>query len=140
MFYREQIQKATADQRSMERGYRFSPIPKTAACRKLKGPPVIISERPDKSTYDPRDISHEQAEGAGGLQISAKPKKIVSEELENPQKVTLTHVRTNPMYGYARGPRWIAAGGMMEESNRGISLWYSKESRAYCVRRLQAKS
>ena len=116
MFYREQIQKATADQRSMERGYRFSPIPKTAACRKLKGPPVIISERPDKSTYDPRDISHEQAEGAGGLQISAKPKKIVSEELENPQKVSLTHVRTNPMYGYARGPRWIAAGGMMEES------------------------
>jgi len=116
MFYREQVQKSTADSRSLERGYRLSPIVKPAASRRLKGPPVILSERMDKSTFNPVDISHEQAEGAGGLQISSKVTKIASEELENPSKIKVTHVRTNPMYGYARGPRWIAGGGMSESS------------------------
>ena len=115
LFYRQQLQKPTADS-SSERGYRIAPIAKTAASRKLKGPPVILSERTDKSSFNPTDISHEQANGAGGLQIGAKPIKIGSEELENPRKVKVTHVRTNPMYGYARGPRWIAGGGMTEES------------------------
>jgi hypothetical protein len=115
LFYRQQVQKPKLGS-DAERGYRLAPIVKTAASRKLKGPPVIITVRPDKSTLNPSDISHEQADGAGGLQIGAKPIKIASEELENPRSVKVTYVRTNPMYGYARGPRWIAGGGMSEES------------------------
>lgn len=115
LFYRQQLQKPKLGSEA-ERGYRVAPIAKQAASRKLKGPPVILSERRDKSTFKPEDISHEQTEGAGGLQIGSKPTKITSEELENPRSITVTHVRTNPMYGYARGPRWIAGGGMTEES------------------------
>ena len=65
----------------MERGYRFC-YSKDRSLSKVNRTTVIISERLDKSTYDPRDISYEQAEGAGGLQISSKPKKLVSEEFE----------------------------------------------------------
>lgn len=100
------------------RGYRFGPVQgqEVVASRKLKGPPVIIAERPDKSTFNPNDIRADQADAAGGLQISKKPSNIASEELENPPRVKVTHVRSNPMYGYARGPRWIAGGGMTESS------------------------
>ena len=100
------------------RGYRFAPVEgrSTAASRKLKGPPVIIAERPDKSAFNPNDIRADQADAAGGLQITKKPGNIASEELENPSRVKVTHVRRNPMYGYARGPRWIAGGGMNESS------------------------
>lgn len=100
------------------RGYRFAPVEgaTVVASRRLKGPPVIIAERPDKSTFNPNDIRAAQADMAGGLQISKKPTKLASEELENPPRVKVTHVRSNPMYGYARGPRWIAGGGMNEPS------------------------
>lgn len=116
-FVKEQQKKGGIGWREEETGYsRLRILEKPLASRKLKGPPVIISERPDKDADNPADISHEQADGAGGLQIGSKPIKIGSEELENPSRVIVTHVRTNPMYGYARGPRWIAGGGMSEES------------------------
>ena len=117
LFAKEQQRKGKIGIREEETGYsRLAPLKGPASSRKLKGPPVIIAERPDKSADNPADISHEQANGAGGLQIGSKAKKIASEELENPPRVIVTHVRTNPMYGYARGPRWIASGGMSEES------------------------
>lgn len=116
-FVKTQKGKARIGAMEEEKGYtRLEPLDKTVACRKLKGPAVIIAERPDKSASNPSDISHEQADGAGGLQISSKPTKIAAEELENPSPFIVTHVRTNPMYGYARGPRWVAGGGMSESS------------------------
>ena len=59
----------------------------------------------------------------------SKPTKLASEELENPGSVKVTHVRTNPMYGYARGPRWIAAGGMSEPSPT-IDFRFGKQKKA----------
>lgn len=119
-FHHQQTRtKGSLDSATMERGYRFVPIAGRAgalASRRLMGPPVIIRTRPDKSTANPRDISHEQADGAGGLQISKKPEAISSEELENPAPFKVTHVRTNPLYGYARGPRYIAGGGISSPS------------------------
>jgi hypothetical protein len=110
-FYRQQ-RKGTKDPKLMARGYVLTPFPKPLASRRLKGPPVIIRERPDKSSENPSDISHEQAEGAGGLEISKGKKGLIgAEELENPSPIKVTHVRTNPMYGYARGPRYIGGVG-----------------------------
>lgn len=116
-FVKEQQKKGKTGRAEAEKGYsRLAPLNRVFASRKLVGPPVIIRERPDKNADNPMDISHEQASGAGGLQIGRKPQKIASEELENPPRVIVTHVKTNPMYGYARGPRWIAGGGMSEPS------------------------
>jgi hypothetical protein len=113
-FYRQQKKKTgTKEQQALwARGYTTVPFTKPLASRRLKGP-VIIRERPDKSSENPSDISHKQADGAGGLEISAGKKgSIGSEELENPSPIKVTHVRTNPMYGYARGPRYIGGVGL----------------------------
>ena len=116
-FVKEQEKKPQIGRQEAEKGYsRLTLINKGMASRKLKGPPVIIRERPDKSPDNPSDISHEQANGAGGLQIGTTPQKLAPETLENPTRVNVTRVRTNPMYGYAAGPRWIAGGGMSEPS------------------------
>lgn len=116
-FVKEQQKKGKTGWMEEKSGYsRMRPLERPLMSRRLTGPPVIIAERPDKSADIPSDISHEQADGAGGLQIGPRPIKIGAEELENPSRVKVTHVRTNPMYGYARGPRWIAGGGMSEPS------------------------
>ena len=128
MFYRQQLKKAVASGGDIERGYRLAPTGAVAS-RKLKGPAVIIAERLDKSVLNPHDIREDQADSAGGLQITRKPTKLASEELENPGSVKVTHVRTNPMYGYARGPRWIAAGGMSEPSPT-IDFRFGKQKKA----------
>jgi hypothetical protein len=110
-FYRQQKKNTGAEE--IARGYSMYAFPKPLASRRLNGTPVIIRERPDKSSENPSDISHKQAEGAGGLEISAgKQGSIGSEELENPSPIKVTHVRTNPMYGYARGPRYIGGVGL----------------------------
>jgi len=116
-FAKTQKGKAKIGSMEEQKGYsRLEPSNKPLASRRLKGPAVIIAERPDKSASNPFDISYEQADGAGGLQISSRPVNFAAEELENPSPFIVTHVRTNPMYGYARGPRWIAGGGMSEPS------------------------
>ena len=116
-FVKEQQKKPQIGKMEREKGFtRFVFKEKPLASRKLKGPPVIIRERPDKSADNPSDISHEQADGAGGLQIGPRPGKLAPEELENPSRLKVTRVITNPMYGYARGPRFIAGGGMSEPS------------------------
>jgi hypothetical protein len=108
--YRQQKKKTGAEE--IARGYSMYAFPKPLASRRLNGTPVIIRERPDKSSENPSDISHKQAEGAGGLEISkGKRGSIGAEELENPSLIKVTHVRTNPMYGYARGPRYIGGVG-----------------------------
>ena len=66
------------------RGYRLEPCMDPVASRKLKGPPVIIAERPDKSTFNPNDIRADQADAAGGLQISKKPSKYRFRRIRKP--------------------------------------------------------
>ena len=110
-FSLEQSTRAGQSPSARQRGYRLKPQGAFTS-RRLIGPPVIIAIRPDKTGDSPRDISHTQAEGAGGLEISTKKvRTIAADELENPAIMKVTRVRTNPMYGYARGPRYIAAGG-----------------------------
>ena len=71
------------------------------ASRKLKGPPVIIAER----LTSPHSIQMTFVLTRLvqlGVCNQQKPNNIASEELENPSRVKVTHVRSNPMYGYAR--------------------------------------
>ena len=102
------------DPKLKARGYTVDPAGAFTS-RKLVGPPRALRERTDKSVDNPQDISHTQADGAGGLSISKKKTRtILGESLENPESITVTRVRTNPFYGYAAGPRYVAGGGISD--------------------------
>lgn len=106
-YFKEQSKRKTST-----RGFRLAPYDgPTYYSRKLQGTPTIIRERPDKSADNPQDIRASQADGAGGLSISTSPRSMATEVLENPAIAKVTHVRMNPLHGYAAGPRWVAGGG-----------------------------
>lgn len=104
-YYKEQSKKKTGT-----RGFSFAPYGDFYS-RKLLGTPTITRERPDKSADNPQDIRASQADGAGGLSISKSRRTMATETLENPSKCKVTHVRMNPLHGYAAGPRFVAGGG-----------------------------
>lgn len=110
-FYKEQSKRRTD-----RRGFKWRTMSKPFYSRKLLGTPTILRERTDKSADSPQDIRATQADGAGGLSISKTKRSMVSETLENPPMRKVTHVRMNPMHGYAAGPRWVASGGQSTES------------------------
>lgn len=93
-------------------GRSFTLRPESAyGSRRLLGTPTLTRVRYDKSVDNPTDISERQADGAGGLMIGKRKKVIVDEGIENPQMPSVMRVRTNPLYGYSAGPRYVAGGG-----------------------------